>query len=79
MTVNLDITNVIEVVKNNDYKIFPVILYMLSQIVNRHKEFRMDLDEDKSVGITTIEILATQFFIMKPKTSQMCELNIVTI
>lgn len=50
MTVNLDITSFIEVVKVNHYKFFPVILYALSQIVNTHKEFRMDLDEDKNVG-----------------------------
>ena len=50
MTVNLDITNVIEVVKINNYNFFPVILYILSQIVNSHREFRMDLDEDKNVG-----------------------------
>lgn len=50
MTVNLDITSFIKVVKANNYKFFPVILYTLSQIVNTHKEFRMDLDEDKNVG-----------------------------
>lgn len=50
MTVNLDITSFIKVVKVNNYKFFPVILYALSQIVNEHKEFRMDLDEDKNVG-----------------------------
>ena len=50
MTVNLDITSFIKVVKVNNYKIFPVILYALSQIVNTHTEFRMDLDEDKNVG-----------------------------
>lgn len=50
MTVNLDITSFIKVVKVNNYKFFPVFLYALSQIVNTHIEFRMDLDEDKNVG-----------------------------
>lgn len=50
MTVNLDITNLMKIVKKNKYKFFPLILYAISQIVNKHKEFRMDLDEDKNVG-----------------------------
>lgn len=50
MTINLDITNFIKIVKVNNYKFFPVILYALSQIVNIHKEFRMDLDETMNVG-----------------------------
>lgn len=50
MTVNLDITNLMKIVGKNKYKFFPLILYAISQIVNKHKEFRMDLDEDKNVG-----------------------------
>lgn len=50
MTVNLDITTLVEFIKAKDYKFFPVILYAISQIVNKHKEFRMDLDEDMNVG-----------------------------
>ncbi len=50
MTVNLDITNFLEVVRLGHKKFFPVVLYALSQIVNTHQEFRMDIDEDKNVG-----------------------------
>ncbi len=50
MTVNLDITNFLEVVRERRQKFFPVMLYALSQIVNSHKEFRMDMDEDHHIG-----------------------------
>ncbi len=50
MTVNLDITNFLNTISSNDQKLFPVFLYSLSQMVNSHKEFRMDMDENKNVG-----------------------------
>ncbi len=50
MTLNLDITNFLKVIKVNNQKFFPVMLYALSQIVNSHKEFRMDIDENENVG-----------------------------
>ena len=37
-------------VKENNLKFFPVILYGISHIVNKHREFRMDIDEQKNIG-----------------------------
>lgn len=50
MTVNLDITNFLAQIKQDKVKFFPSILYAMSYIVNHHKEFRMDLDENGDVG-----------------------------
>ncbi len=50
MTLNLDITNFLKVLRENQQKFFPVMLYAISQIVNLHKEFRMDIDENNNVG-----------------------------
>ncbi len=50
VTVNLDITNFLEVIRVDHKKFFSMMLYALSQIVNSHKEFRMDIDEEKNVG-----------------------------
>ncbi len=50
MTVNLNITNFLKIVSARNKKFFPMMLYVLSQIVNAHKEFRMDIDEDNNVG-----------------------------
>lgn len=50
MTINLDITNLLSAVKQEGLKFFPVILYGITHIVNKHAEFRMDLDQEKCVG-----------------------------
>ncbi len=50
MTVNVDVTHFTEAVKKSNYKFFPLMLYALSQMVNAHKEFRMDIDENKNIG-----------------------------
>lgn len=50
MTVRLDITNFLSRTKTAKTKFFPGVLYAISCIVNRHKEFRMDFDEDGEVG-----------------------------
>ncbi len=53
MTVNLDITSFLETITTNHQKFFPMMLYVLSQVVNTHKEFRMDIDEEKNIGYYT--------------------------
>ncbi|MEG0431389.1 MAG: type A chloramphenicol O-acetyltransferase [Anaerovoracaceae bacterium] len=50
MTVNLDITTLLTSTESANIKFFPSILFALSSIVNKHKEFRMDLDEDGNTG-----------------------------
>ncbi|MGL5720778.1 MAG: CatA-like O-acetyltransferase, partial [Brevinema sp.] len=50
MTVNLDITIFLTQIKAYNTKFFPSILYAISYIVNSHKEFRMDLDENGEIG-----------------------------
>ncbi len=53
MTVNVNITKLLTQVKTQKVKFFPSILYVISCIVNRHKEFRMDLNEHGEVGYYT--------------------------
>ncbi len=50
MTVNIDISKVLSVVKLNNYKLFPVLLYSISSVVNAHKEFCMGHDEQGNLG-----------------------------
>lgn len=50
MTVNLDITTLMEAIKQKGLPFFPVLLYGITGAVNSHPEFRMDLDEAKRVG-----------------------------
>ena len=50
MTANIDISIFLERVKKDSLKFFPNILYAISHIVNKHEEFRMDLDQNGNVG-----------------------------
>ncbi len=50
MTINLDITDFLKEIHHHKLKFFPSILYGLSCIVNQHKEFRMDIDEENNIG-----------------------------
>lgn len=53
MTVNLELTELISSLKKKNLKFFPMILHCISTIVNRHQEFRMDLDEHGNLGYYT--------------------------
>lgn len=50
MTVNFDITCFLAQTKLAQVKFFPSFLYALAHTVNRRKEFRMDIDEDRNIG-----------------------------
>ncbi len=50
MTVNMDITRLLSVVRKRGVRLFPALLYGLSCMVNRHAEFRMALDEQGNPG-----------------------------
>jgi len=50
MCVTLDITNFLSTLKLYHFKLFPSILYGLSSIVNKHKEFRMGFNDDSELG-----------------------------
>lgn len=51
MTLNLDLTTLIQKIKKNDIKLYPVMIYLLSTIVNQHVEFRTAIDADGNVGV----------------------------
>ncbi|WP_152392396.1 type A chloramphenicol O-acetyltransferase [Paenibacillus guangzhouensis] len=50
MTANLDITTIRLEVKRQNMKLYPVLLYMLSTVVNRHREFRTCMDSEGRLG-----------------------------
>ncbi len=53
MTVNIDITKLLTQAKKQNIKFFPSILFAISRMVNEHKEFRMDINENGEVGYYT--------------------------
>ncbi len=51
MTLNLDITILLDTIKKNGIKLYPATIYLLSKIVNRQEEFRTAIDENGNVGV----------------------------
>lgn len=50
ITANIDITLLYEYVKEKNVKIYPTLIYMLTTVVNRNKEFRLGVDEQNCPG-----------------------------
>lgn len=50
MTANIDITKLLMKIKRNDIKLYPILIYLASKIVNKHKEFRTCFDENGDLG-----------------------------
>lgn len=50
MTVNLDVRRIIGQTKESGRRFFPVLLYCIAAVVNRHEEFRMGMDSQNRVG-----------------------------
>lgn len=51
LTANLDITSILKYIRNENIKLYPAMIYMITTIVNRHEEFRTSIDENGNVGI----------------------------
>lgn len=51
MTLNLDLTSLLQEIKKREIKLYPTMIYLLSRIVNKHEEFRTSIDADGKVGV----------------------------
>lgn len=51
MTLNLDLTVLLQEIKRRDVKLYPTMIYLLSTIVNRHEEFRTAIDTNNNIGV----------------------------
>lgn len=51
LTLNLDATALLKKIKKVKFKLFPVMIYLISKIVNKRIEFRTSLDEKGRPGI----------------------------
>ncbi len=51
MTANVDITLLTEKVRQMGIKFYPTFIYIISRIINKHKEFRTCFNEERSFGL----------------------------
>lgn len=50
MTANIEITYLLHEIKLKNLKLYPTLIYILSTVVNNHKEFRTCFDENGNLG-----------------------------
>ena len=50
MTVNIDITKLQVIRKTQNVKLYPILIFFLSKVVNKFEEFRMDFDDYGKLG-----------------------------
>ncbi|UJF27938.1 type A chloramphenicol O-acetyltransferase [Planococcus sp. 107-1] len=50
ITANIDITTLLEQLRNKGIKLYPSFIYMVTRIVNSHKEFRTCFKDDGTLG-----------------------------
>lgn len=50
MTVNIDITKLLEYVHKENFRLYPAIIHICSSVINSHYEFRMAKDSDGTLG-----------------------------
>ncbi|HCN74723.1 type A chloramphenicol O-acetyltransferase [Pseudolactococcus plantarum] len=68
LTVKIDITALLEALKENNIKTYPAQLYLLSAVVNRLKAFRMGVSENNEVGYWDISHPSYTIFNNETKT-----------
>lgn len=50
MTANIEITNLLQEIKLKNFKLYPTLIYIITIVVNKHKEFRTCFDENGNLG-----------------------------
>lgn len=50
ITVNIDITTLLEQLRNKEIKLYPAFIYMVTKTVNSHKEFRFCFNDQGALG-----------------------------
>ena len=54
MTMNIDVTKLVKIIKENKLRCYPTFTYIISRVVNEHDEFKMNYDEDGNLGICDV-------------------------
>ena len=50
MTANIEITGLLREIKLKGLKLYPTLIYIITTVVNRHKEFRTCFDQKGKLG-----------------------------
>lgn len=51
MTMQLDITDLVKIIKENKIRCYPTFTYIASKVINKHDEFKMNYDEEENLVV----------------------------
>ncbi|MBB1137910.1 type A chloramphenicol O-acetyltransferase [Myroides sp. WP-1] len=71
LTTKIDISQVISFIKARDYKFYPTIIYLITQAVNKHDEFKFAMKEGELIQW---DIVHPAYTVMHPETETFSEL-----
>lgn len=72
ITVNIDITNLYNYIKDNKLRLYPTFTWVVSQAINNHQEFKMAFDEEGRLGF--FDEIGPSYSVLNDKTKVMCDL-----
>ncbi len=73
LTASIDITHLLEVIKSSHLKFNPVMIYLISMVVNQHDEFKLTIDDH--LGLCQWERLDPLYSEMHPQTKNIMHLS----
>lgn len=79
MTMNVDVTKLIEIIKKNKLRYYPTFTYITSKVLNSNDEFKMNYDDEGNLGIYDVIILDIRYSIKVIKEFQYYGQNIQII
>ena len=72
ITVNIDITNLYNYIRNNKFRLYPTFTWIVSKAVNNQQEFKMGFDEEGRLGF--FDEIGPSYSVLNDKTKVMSDL-----
>ncbi|MBW6411051.1 CatA-like O-acetyltransferase [Clostridium weizhouense] len=72
ITVNIDITNLYNYIKDNKLRLYPTFTWVVSKAINNYQEFKMAFDEEGCLGF--FDEIGPSYSVLNDKTKVMCDL-----
>lgn len=69
LTVNVDISKLIEFIKEKNYRLYPTFTWIVSRAINNHLEFKMGYDNEKNLGY--YDVVNPDYSVLNDKTKIM--------
>jgi len=72
LTVNVDITDLYNLIKANEFRLYPTFTWIVSKAINNHKEFKMAFDQEGRLGF--FDEIGPSYSVLNDETKVMSDL-----